>query len=188
MLDRTLAPPFNRSTVFELIQPRKQILNGGAEAYFILGGTQNVSKVEIVFPAGRWFENAAGSAYFSANLLSKGTKSKSSFDIARLLDGYGAHLETNAGLDFVSVSLYVLNKNFEPAILLLIELLTQPVFPQDELELIKSIYLQNLKVNQEKTSFQASRLLRKNLFGETHPYGKELEESDVSQLDMDSIA
>jgi predicted Zn-dependent peptidase len=188
MLDRTLAPPFNRSTVFELIQPRKKILNGGAEAYFILGGTQNVSKVEIVFPAGRWFENAAGSAYFSANLLSKGTKSKSSFDIARLLDGYGAHLETNAGLDFVSVSLYVLNKNFEPAILLLIELLTQPVFPQDELELIKSIYLQNLKVNQEKTSFQASRLLRKNLFGETHPYGKELEESDVSQLDMDSIA
>src|SRR3989337_3496450 len=138
MIDRTLAPPFNRSTVFELIQPRKKILKGGAEAYFILGGTQNVSKVEIIFPAGRWFEKVSGSAYFSANLLSKGTKTKSSFDIARLLDGYGAHLESNAGLDFVSVSLYVLNKNFEPSILLLLELLTESVFPQDELQLIKS--------------------------------------------------
>ncbi len=187
MLDRTLAPPFNRSTSFELIPPQKQLLKGGAEAYFILGGTQNVSKVEIIFPAGRWFEKTGGDAYFSANLLSKGTKLKSSFDIAHLLDSYGAHLEINAGLDFVSVSLYVLNKNFEPAILLLIELLTQSVFPEDEFELIKSIYLQNLKVNQEKTSFQASRLLRKNLFDETHPYGKELEEHDVLKLDINSI-
>jgi hypothetical protein len=52
MLNRTLAPPFNRSTSFELIQPQKKILKGGAESYFILGGTQEVSKVEIRFCCG----------------------------------------------------------------------------------------------------------------------------------------
>ena len=187
MLDRTLAPPFNRSTSFELIQPQKKILKGGAEAYFILGGTQEVSKVEIIFTAGRWVEKNWGASYFTANLLSKGTKKKKSFEIAHLLDLYGAHLEINPGLDFVSVSLYILNKNFEPAILLFLELLNESVFPQEEFDLLKSIYLQNLKVNYEKTSFLASRLVRKNLFGEAHPYGKELDEADIHKLTREGL-
>lgn len=187
MLDRTIAPPFKRSTTFELIKPQKKFLSGGAEAYFVLGGTQEVSKIEIIFPAGRWVEKAWGGAYFTSNLLSKGTKKKTSSDIANLLDRYGAHLEVNPGVDFVSLSLYVLNKNFEPSILLFLELLTVSVLPQSELDLLKSIYLQNLKVNQEKTSFQASRLMRKNLFGETHPYGKELEAEEVNQLSQGDL-
>jgi zinc protease len=187
MLDRTIAPPFNRSTSFELIQPQKEILKNGAEAYFILGGTQDVSKVEIVFPAGRWVEKVWGASYFTSNLLSKGTRKKSSFEIAHLLDLYGAHLEIQPGLDYVSVSLYILNKNIEPAVNLLFEMLTESVLPQSELDLLKSIYLQNLKVNYEKTSFLASRLLRKNLFNDTHPYGKELEEADVVEINQESL-
>lgn len=188
MLDRTIAPPFNRSTSFVLIEPQKEILKNGAEAYFILGGTQEVSKVEVVFPAGRWFEKTWGAAYFTANLLSKGTQKKSSFQIAHLLDLYGAHLEIQAGLDYVSVSLYILNKNFEAAVALLLEMLTESVLPQSELDLLKSIYLQNLKINYEKTSFLASRLIRKNLFGETHPYGKELEEADLDGIGIESLS
>jgi zinc protease len=187
MLDRTIAPPFKRSNSFELIQPRKEVLKGGAETYFVLGGTQDVSKVEIIFPAGRWAEKAWGAAYFTSNLLSKGTKKKSSFEIAQLLDLFGAHLEIHAALDHVSVSLYILNKNFEAAITLFLELLTESIFPPEEFELIKSIYLQNLKVNYEKTSFQASKLVRKSLFGENHPYGKELEEVDVDNLSHQSL-
>ena len=187
MLDRTQAPPFKKSTSFELITPQKTILKGGAECYFILGGTQEVSKVEVVFPAGRWAEKTWGAAYFTANLLSKGTKKKSSFEIAHLLDLYGAHLEISAGLDNVTVGLYILNKNFQSAALLLRELLTESIFPLDELDLLKSIYLQNLKVNYEKTSFLASRLMRKSLFGESHPYGKELDEHDVRTLSQDVL-
>jgi zinc protease len=187
MLDRTLAPPFKRSTSFELIKPEKKILKGGAECYFILGGTQDVSKIEIVFPAGRWVEKTWGAAYFSSNLLSKGSKTKTSFEIAHLLDLYGAHLEISAGLDHVSVALYILNKNFNTAVLLFRELLTESMLPVDELELLKSIYLQNLKVNYEKTSFLASRLMRKNLFSETHPYGKELEESDIQKINQEML-
>jgi predicted Zn-dependent peptidase len=182
MLDRTIAPSFNRTTSFDLIPAEKRILKGGAETYFVLGGTQDVCKIEIVLPAGRWNEKAWGAAYFTANLLSKGTQSRKSFEIAHLFDLYGAHLEVQAGLDHLSVSLYILNKNFEPAVSLLVELLTEPTFPEDEVDLLKSIYLQNLKVNHEKTSFLASRQLRRTLFGENHPYGKELDFQDVEGL------
>ncbi len=187
MLNRKFAPPFNKSTAFNLLSPEKQTLRNGADIYFVSGGNQEVIRVELVFAAGRWFEETSGAAYFSANLLSKGTPGKTSYEIAQAFDRYGAHLEISPGLDAVSVSLFVLNKNVDPALSLLFELLTASIFPEKEIEQIKSIYLQNLKVNNEKTSYQASKLIRKNLFGEQYPYGKELEETDVTTLTRNQL-
>ena len=137
MLDRTLAPPFNRSTSFDLIEPEKSISANGAEIYYVLGGTQDVCKIEMIFPACRWFEKVWGASYFSSQLISKGTKTKSSFEIAQLFDQFGAHLEVNAGMDFVSISLYSLNKKLEPSLQLLLELLQESIFPSKELEQLK---------------------------------------------------
>ena len=187
MLDRTLAPPFNRSTSFVLIEPEKDTTRGGAEIFFVLGGSQEVCKVELIFPAGRWYEKSWGASYFSSQLISKGTKTKSSFEIAELFDGYGAHLEVNAGMDLVSVSLYSLTKNLEPSLQLLMQLLRESIFPEKELDLLKSIYIQNLKVNREKTSFLASTLIRKKIYGDSHPYGKELEEVEVISLSRETL-
>lgn len=187
MLDRTLAPPFVRSTSFDLIHPVKRSSAKGADIFFVLGGMQNVSKTELIFPAGRWQEKVWGASYFSSQMLSKGTRDKNSYEIARLFDHYGSHLEINPGLDFVSVSIYTLNKNLEVSVVLLLELLQSSVFPEKELAQLKSIYLQNLRVNKEKTSFQSSVRLRKSLYGEDQPYGKELEEQDVASLSKDQL-
>lgn len=182
MLDRTLAPPFVRSTSFELIKPLKKILSSGAEAYFVLGGSQNVCKVEVIFPAGKWNETVWGASYFCSQLLSKGTRLKSSYQIAQLFDHFGSHVEINPGLDQVSISLYSLNKNVEASLILLMEMLRESVFPEKELSQLQSIYLQNLRVNKEKTSFQSSVLFRKKLYGSVHAYGKDLEEQEVRSL------
>lgn len=182
MPDRSVAPPFARSTSFTLLEPNKATSRNGAEVYFVLGGTQDVCKVELIFSAGRWFEKLPGASYFTAQLLSKGTTNKNSSEIAEQLDRHGAHLEINAGLDYVSISLYSLAKNLEPSLDLIRELLLESVFPQKELDQLKSIYLQNLKVNHEKTSYRASNLIRKAIYGENHPYGKESEEEDVNAL------
>lgn len=187
MLDRTLAPPFVRSTSFELIQPIQKSSAKGADIFFVLGGMQTVSKTELIFPAGRWQEKVWGASYFSSQMLSKGTRDKNSYEIAQLFDHYGSHLEINPGLDFVSVAVYALNKNLEASIVLLLELLQSSVFPEKELTQLKSIYLQNLRVNREKTSFQSSVRLRRSLYGDSQPYGKELEEQEVSSLSKDQL-
>ena len=182
MLDRKIAPPYVSSTSFDLIHPEKKLLPNGIELFFINGGSQNVLKIEVLFKAGRWFEKKWGASHFASHLLSKGTRSKSSFEIAQLFDRYGAHLEVSAGLDNVSVALYALTKNLQPVLELLTEILQQPVFPEKEIDQAKSIYIQNLKVNYEKTSFLASKYFRKSVFGEGHPYGKELDEKDIHDL------
>jgi zinc protease len=182
MLDRKTAPAYNQSTAFDLIAPDSKKLSNGIDLFFVRGSSQEVLKVELLFKAGRWVEAFPGAAYFTSHLLSKGTSKRSSYEIAQIFDLYGAHLEVNAGLDYVSVALYSLTKHLQPVLELLMEILTDPVFSDKEITQAKSIYIQNLKVNMEKTSFLASKLFRKNLFGENHPYGIELEEKDVEAI------
>lgn len=187
-LDRRSAPPFSRSISFELIPPRTVTLPNGIRMFTVQGGTQAVAKVELVVNAGRWHESRWSAAYFCSHTLSKGTSSKTSFEIAQTFDHYGAHLEISPGMDVVYVTLYTLSKNLEPTLDLLREVLQDAIFPERELQQLKDIYLQNLVVNYEKTSFQASVLFRKSLFGENHPYGKEPTADDVQAISRDVIA
>lgn len=182
MLDRTIAPAYNQDTSYSLLTPKIKRLTNGVDVVYVIGGSQEVLKIDLIFRAGRWYESKWGAAYFTAHLLSKGSKNKSSFQIAQLFDLYGAHVEVTPGLDYVSVSLYSLTKNIQPVLILLKEIILEPSFPEKELDQAVSIYTQNLKVNLEKTSFVASKLFRSTLFGENHPYGKELDEQDVRSL------
>ena len=100
------------------------------------------------------------------------------------LRSFGAHSkECRNGFTSYSLS----EQNLQSSLLLLLELLTESTFPEKELTQLKSIYLQNLKVNKEKTSFQASVLFRKTLYGIEHPYGKEVEEDEVASLDREAL-
>lgn len=187
MLDRKVAPPFVKSSSFNLINPEEKQLANGAQLFFVSGGSQNVLKIELVFQSGKWFEGQPGAAYFTGQMLSKGTKDKSSYEIAQLFDQYGAHLEVSPGLDFVSISLYTVSKNLRPVLHLLMEILSSPNFPENEFRQTQAVFIQNLKVNNEKTSYVASKLFRKNLFGENHPYGSELEEKNVLALQTNDL-
>ncbi len=187
MLDRKVAPDFNKDYSFTLIEPEITSLRNGAEIYFVGGGQQNIIKLELIIDAGKWQETKAGEAYFTANLLSKGTALKSSFHIASEFDQLGAHLEINPGLDNLSISLYSVTSKFKEALTLLMEILLGPAYPEKEFQQIRSIYLQNLKVNQEKTSFLASKLFRESMFGTSHPYGSDARENQIAALEQEDI-
>lgn len=182
MLDRTTAPPFVKSPSFQLITPRVQAYPNGVKVFFVPGGSQEVLKIELIFEGGRWHESKTTASHFSGNMLSKGTAYKSSFEIARTFDQYGAHLEVHPGHDFVSISLYSLARNLTPVLELLVEILTIPVFPENEFRQAQALFIQNLQINNEKTSYVASQAFRKNIFGAAHPYGVEVTEEHVELL------
>src|SRR3954464_8131319 len=102
MVDRSVTPDFVKSTSFDLINPERLRLANNLELFLVHGGSQDVLKIELVFNAGRWYETKWGSAFFTSSLLNKGTKSKTSFEIAQIFDTYGAHIDISPGLDFVS--------------------------------------------------------------------------------------
>ncbi|NOS93577.1 MAG: insulinase family protein [Cyclobacteriaceae bacterium] len=186
MLDRKSPPPFAKEFSFDLPSPTRLQVGNGIDLHWVKG-SKDIIKLDFIFQAGKWYEPKPGIAYFTAHMLEKGTANYSASEISEIIDYHGAQLEISAGADFVSISLYSLTKNLRSVLPLLMELLQQPVFPSDELELLLSIYEQNLKVNQQKTSFVAGKLLAKNIFGAQHPYGKSAEESDLKNISREDL-
>lgn len=187
MLDRKSAPSFVPVTSFHLPSPQETKLPGGASVIQLGGVQQDILKIELIFKAGKVQEPAPGISYFTAQLLEKGTRTRTSFQIADFFDSYGASIEITPGADYISVALYALSRNIKEVLPVFIELVTEPAFPQDELDLAKSIFLQNLKINLEKNSYVASKLLRQNIFGASHPYGSSLEEEHVNALSHEQL-
>ncbi|MBX2970956.1 MAG: insulinase family protein [Cyclobacteriaceae bacterium] len=187
MVNRKIAPSFVKSTQFELLDAEVFQLSGNNKIHFISGGDQEVVKIELVFPAGRWFESSSGISHFAATLLPKGTQSKTSSEITSLLDYYGLHLEINPGFDFTSVTLYGLSKYIDRVLDVLLEIISSPTYPENELQQAKDIFRQGLKINLEKTNFLASRQFRKTLFGPLYPYGKDIELEDIDAVDQPQL-
>jgi len=186
MLDRTVAPPFVKAKNFLLpnIQPVR--LSNGLSMFFVPGVQQEVIKIELIFEAGRWFEPKPGVAHFASQMLEKGTTSRNALQLAEAFEGLGAHIEIVAGLDNVEISLFALTRNWPQAFTILTEMILQPSFDEEELAIMKSIYLENLKVNLAKNSFVASQAIRRNIFG-SHPYGISIREEDVTAIDAQQL-
>ncbi|GHM99672.1 peptidase M16 [Cytophagales bacterium WSM2-2] len=187
MLNRSVAPAFNKDFSFELPKYEVIPLNDSTNLIFLSGLQQEVFKLEFIFRAGKWYEPKSGCSHFTAIMLEKGTESKSSRELAQVFDYYGAQVEISPGYDYTSVSLYGLKKSFREIFAVFQEIVTTPVFPEEELELQKKIFLQNLKVNNEKNSFVASKLIRKNVFGPAHPYGSSVEEEDLNSINSSEL-
>ncbi|HET9052543.1 MAG TPA: pitrilysin family protein, partial [Cyclobacteriaceae bacterium] len=108
--------------------------------------------------------------------------SKNSYQISAETEQSGVHFEVSPGHDFSSLALYGLTKNLPGIFHLTRDIITAPVFPEQELDQMKAIYNQTMKINLEKTSYLASVELRKKLFGEQHPYGREAALSHVAEI------
>lgn len=180
MLDRTVAPPFAKEFSFQLPKPEIIPLANGSSIVWVKDLQQNVVKIDVVMKAGKWYEPSAGIAHFAISMLEKGTKNLSSEKIAEVFDFYGAQIELAAGPDFASLSIYSLTHKLEHILPIVLAMLSEPAFPEDELDQMKDIFVENLRVNLEKNSYLASKLLKRNIFGVAHPYGSSL---DIDQMD-----
>lgn len=187
MLNRKSAPQFSEIKKFYLPAPEIFTLKNGVPLIQFDKVNQEVLRIELIFKAGKWFETKRGSSYFTAHLLDKGTVDKSSLQIAETFDLFGASVEINPGFDYTSLSLYALSKNIKKVLPLFCELALTPSFPEAEFSLLKDIFKQNLKINNEKSSYVAGKIIRQNFFGDSHPYGHSVNENEVDELAREDL-
>ncbi|WP_338873742.1 pitrilysin family protein [Spirosoma sp. SC4-14] len=187
VLDRTQSPAFQIIQEVRLPAFQTFSLDNGIPLYLIDVPHQPVLRIECIFEAGTWQEKIPGTSFFAFKMLTEGTANRSSAQISEYFDRYGAFLELNSGPDRASVVIYCLTKFLPDILPLLRELLTESTFPQKELEDLRNITLQNLRVNYEKNAYLAGVLFRKQLFGAQHPYGRSQRPEIIEQLSRESI-
>jgi len=149
--------------------------------------SQDLVKIELIFKAGRWYEDKLLTANFTNKLLKEGTETLSSAEIANKIDYYGAHLSTSADKDMSYVTLYTLNKHLDFTLPIIADVIMNPSFPEKELDIFRQNKIQNFVVNNEKVKYVAKRKFNGLIFGSTHPYGKAFEKDDFDNIGRDDL-
>lgn len=167
--DRRVAPPRNSGGSLPPLKYSRHTCGGVMDAFLLEGGTQDVTKIDLVYPAGSRFEQQPMLAMLTNGMLKEGTRNYTAKQIAETMDFYGAHLQTGISKDRAEISLVCLGKNLGKLLDIFSEVALFPVFPQAEFDDYKRRLRSRLEVNLEKVEFQARVLFSQLIFGD-HPY------------------
>ena len=181
MLNRTIPPAIKDAVEFDLVLKPCQhySLKSGVDVCYINDGTEEVAMVEWVFDAGNCYENKNTVAAATNQLLKNGTSQKSALDINEHFEYYGAYLNRSCQNEKATLTLHCLSKHLKELLPVIRELITDSIFPQEELEIYQQNSIQRLAVNLRKCDFVANRLIDQYLYGTEHPYGRVSNVEDI---------
>ncbi|HEY0678642.1 MAG TPA: pitrilysin family protein [Chitinophagaceae bacterium] len=189
MINRTEAPQIIDAVDLHLKLPpyEKHVLRNGVEVYALNLGTQETLMVNWIFYAGNWYEEKNLVAAATNQMLKNGTHKRSAFDINEHFEFYGAYLNRQCYNETAEIVLHGLSKHVQELLPVVAELITDSVFPEEELSIFKKNMQQRLQVNLKKNDFVANRLIEAYLFGEQHPYGQYSRLEDFDKLQRDEM-
>lgn len=159
----------------------------GGKIYHVDASDLDLLRISVVFRAGTRYQTHPFVASATVNMLAEGTASRSSAEIAETLDYYGMYYNVSIDRDYSVVTVCCLNRFLDKALSLLSDILTEPVFPEDELAIYASKRKQSLTVERTKVDVMASELFWRSVYGPEHPYGRTSSENGYDTLTSDML-
>ena len=155
-------PPFKETT-----------LPNGLALVVIEHHEQPVVSVSLAFRAGGIVDPAGkeGLSELAAELLSKGTATRSAEQIAATIEGVGGHLSASSSEDFLTLSADALSDQLELVFDLLGDVTLHSSFPTSELELARTRALSALALQLSQPGAVAQRFFEQEIYGR-NPYGR----------------
>ncbi len=114
----------------------------------------------------------SGLARLTAALLTRGTVSWSSHQIADMLDGMGAAIGIGSGMETVGVAIRALREDAPAVLAVAAQMLLQPTFPERELEIVRGEIVTALRMAGQDTRHMAERRFRALAFPAGHPHAR----------------
>lgn len=109
----------------------------------------------------------SGLAKFSARMMNEGTKSLGATGFARALEERAIHLSAGTGTETFVFELSSLKEVFDEGVGFLADLLREPNLSEASFEKVKTVTLGALMRKESDYDYQASLLLKKQLFADT---------------------
>jgi predicted Zn-dependent peptidase len=157
-------------------------LSNGIPVYIISSDTEDIIRVDFIFKAGQIHEDLPLLSSSVNMMLTEGSVNYTSEELSRKLDYYGAFLNLSCEKDHAGLTVYALNKHFRIIMEMAREILFCPLFNAKELENLIKKRLQWYRINREKVQNLATEMFFESLFGNTHPYGRQTDESDFGRI------
>jgi zinc protease len=115
-----------------------------------------------------------GTANLGMAMLDEGTRTRDALVISEELALLGATLGTDSSLDSSALTMSALLDQLDPSLALFADVALNPVFPQNELERLRKVYLAALSQERTQPLSMALRVMPQLLYGEGHAYAQPL--------------
>jgi zinc protease len=133
--------------------------------------------------------NLSGLADMTAELLTKGTKTRTAPQIAQEIEALGGELSSGAGWDASRATVNVLAAKAEPAMAILADVVRNPVFQDEEIERLRQQYTDNISVGMNSPGTLAVWVASRVVFGDS-PYGHPVSGTaeSIERIKRDDVA
>ena len=186
MIDRTQAPevhPFGN-----LVMPDEQVekLSNGIIFHRFSGGDQPVCNLTLHLTGGM-LEMGEAECKLLLAMLTEGTATSTAEDIAEAIDFNGARFATQPQNHFCVVDMAVLTSRLDDVLPVLRDIIVNPVFPEERLEVARLKLKNSLLTMRHTPSAMASMGLIPLISGPENPLGKMLEDNDIDAVSSASL-
>jgi zinc protease len=168
---RSQAPPPLQPHPITIPAPRETVLPNGLTLVVVEDGRLPLVSYRLAFRVGGAFDppGLPGLTDLLAGLLPEGTRSKTSREIAEEVARIGASLSAGANSDYTIVAASALSQFNDRILDLIADVVLNPSFPENEVELAKQNTKESLRQQRAQPSFLASEMVSRVIFGD-HPY------------------
>ena len=172
-LDRTVVPPLGEPPDVAFPPVQRATLGNGLTVVVVERHATPLVNVTLAVDAGFAADapDTAGAASLALDLLDDGTTTRDTFRIVDELDRLGAQIATGSSLDLSFVRLRALTGNIGPSLDLLGDVVLNPSFPQDMVDLAKKRRLAQIGQEKAQPTSAATRIVPQLLYGAAHGYG-----------------
>ncbi len=170
---RKSAPAPLAPVAFNIPQPFETTLENGLKVVIFEDRKLPLVSFRLFFRSGGIHEPADSVGLNSAvaSMLSEGTESYSSKQLAEEIERLGAHLGASSGSDTTSIAASSLTLYASDILRLMTEMLLKPTFPEEELDLYRRNTIEHLKYQRSQPNFLADEQVSRIIYG-NHPYSK----------------
>src|SRR6058998_2857091 len=112
-----------------------------------------------------------GASHFLEHLVFKGTATRSTSDIAQIIDILGGDVDAFTGKEYTSFYAHVLDEQLETALDLLTEIVVAPRFSDKDLEAERSVILEEIKMVEDTPDDLVHEIFVTS-FWPNHPLGR----------------
>ena len=181
-IDRSLMPEAGPTPAFAPPVPRRSKLPNGLGIMFVEKPGLPLVSFGLLLRAGATGDPVGrpGLAHMMASLLSEGTSTRSSKQIANEMEFLGSQLGATATRQNVLVVAETLTANWPAALEILTDVVQNPTFPPEELERVRKEHLTDLSRVADSPVAIASRAARALLYGPETSHGHPVSGTEVS--------
>ncbi|MDQ7056464.1 MAG: pitrilysin family protein [Persephonella sp.] len=168
----------------------KNILSNGVTVIFKETEGEGII-AGAVFIKGGSFEDPEGKkglTNLTFSLLLKGSKNFSAYEINRVFEDSGGYISTSVGEEYSTIEFALRTEDFEKGMEVIKDMIFNPLFPEDKLEMEKINVIAQIKAKREEGFSYAFDQLRKEMYGGTpYQYSPLGTEEDVISITVDEV-